>query len=542
MEPLGSADSNIDLQAKSLMENGVNEDEQLGMTSDGRLVTKQMLDSEHKKSWVYSIPCIGPWFVDSFESCQSILLRKLKGKVVGARNLNLKTLLTSPADWTMGLSEAPVISMQWQSENQLRSRDVNGRTVNYLRQNRPVRSPSQPSVGHETINALDFEVTDNHEMVHERIKQANAEAYQFHKSQKQEECFGQFKAEGKLADAELKSMKGYEEKSSQLFENSAVVVADGSRPYMEDRHLEACFTFQAGDKKIPVAMIAVFDGHGGDKAAVKAVKEMKERLKERLEYFNSKGLSETGIEEALRLVMVVVDREIINHGTTACLSAVIAGQLWTSNVGDSRALVQRKDNKDNCLPLSKDIQAESLVDLSQYELPGEGEFYLEPDDSEYGKALVDRGGLLSCKMVNGYPDVRIICKSSSESRFKKLIRKAGQKITGKKVAKKQHLELQPAKTLGDHNLAGASSPTGIVTCHKLDPKMDKLVVGCDGVFDVMTSETLTDYLSNHQDESSLEQCRQLAGKAYYADPESSDNLTLMVYSVKGMVERMKKLS
>lgn len=115
----------------------------------------------------------------------------------------------------------------------------------------------------------------------------------------------------------------------------------GRRPYMEDRHL-AVGQLKSDPR---ASLYAVFDGHGGARAAEFCVRNLVHALTTDLSYPGQPG-------KALASAFVRVDSEFvqlanlsrppIDDGTTAIAVLSIGRTLHIANAGDSRAvLVQR---------------------------------------------------------------------------------------------------------------------------------------------------------------------------------------------------------
>ncbi|MCB1148776.1 MAG: protein serine/threonine phosphatase 2C family protein [Chlamydiia bacterium] len=137
--------------------------------------------------------------------------------------------------------------------------------------------------------------------------------------------------------------------------NTGCGYAQGERPHMEDVHLAK--EFDVGSKRI--SLLAVFDGHGGDSAALFVARNIERVLKGFLEKF---GLSDVGIWNALKITCVHLDRAyLLLAGTTANIALFVDGHLWVANVGDSRALLLTKES---IVQLSDDAKCGTRFDSS----------------------------------------------------------------------------------------------------------------------------------------------------------------------------------
>lgn len=137
--------------------------------------------------------------------------------------------------------------------------------------------------------------------------------------------------------------------------NTGCGYAQGERASMEDVHLAK--EFDVGSKK--VSLLAVFDGHGGDSAALFVAWNIERVLKGFLEKF---GLSDVGIWNALKITCVHLDRAyLLLAGTTANIALFVEGHLWVANVGDSRALLLTEEK---IVQLSDDAKCGTRFDSS----------------------------------------------------------------------------------------------------------------------------------------------------------------------------------
>ncbi|MGY0218129.1 PP2C family serine/threonine-protein phosphatase [Endozoicomonadaceae bacterium StTr2] len=272
----------------------------------------------------------------------------------------------------------------------------------------------------------------------------------------------------------------------ETWSNAAVATSHGRAPYMEDRHLTTSFNINIGGREYPVKLSGVFDGHGGTEAAEFAVQNIQRFLINRLEEFNPQELTDAGIWNALKLAMVDLNNsynadlgEAFNPkaGTTANVCLMIDNNLWTANVGDSRALLVGPKNE--CLQLSRDAK---------------------PSDPDFKRSIEQRGGHVDEKADRVlFPDGSLgigTARSLGEQRFDGVI-SARPKIT--------KLEC-PAGGWGGHTL----------------------VQGCDGIFDVSTTRDIADFVHYGQEDglTSEEIATGLVENVYRAG--SFDNLSTMV--------------
>nr|CAD1828819.1 unnamed protein product [Ananas comosus var. bracteatus] len=108
---------------------------------------------------------------------------------------------------------------------------------------------------------------------------------------------------------------------------------------MEDRH-RAALDLRDDPQ---MAFFAIFDGHGGKKAAEFASENIGELIVEEVEKRGGESYSE--IEEAVKIGYLKTDKEFLKaeeSGGTCCVTALLRkGNLVISNAGDCRAVLSR---------------------------------------------------------------------------------------------------------------------------------------------------------------------------------------------------------
>ncbi|KAL6850391.1 hypothetical protein ACP4OV_021018 [Aristida adscensionis] len=260
----------------------------------------------------------------------------------------------------------------------------------------------------------------------------------------------------------------------------------GPRRYMEDEHIRIDdISDHLGSLwmcSVPSAFYGVFDGHGGSDAAA-FMKKHAMRL-----FFEEAGFPqasqeddmfvesvESSIRKAfLRADLALADDSIINRssGTTALTALVLGRQLLVANAGDCRAVLSRKG---------------VAVELSRDHRP--------TYDAEHQR-VIESGGYIEDGYLNGV--------------------------------------LSVTRALGDWDLKmpqGSPSPLIAepeIRWTTLTEDDEFLIIGCDGIWDVMTSQqavcTVRRGLRRHDDP---ERCaRELAMEAKRL--ETFDNLTVIV--------------
>ena len=252
----------------------------------------------------------------------------------------------------------------------------------------------------------------------------------------------------------------------------------GRRPTMEDEHLATHFQLNIAGRDYPIHLFGIFDGHGGVAAAEYVRDHLQEKLIETLLEFNSQGLSERGIWNALKMTSIRLNRDFKNQhhidadrmGTTATIAMILDGNLWTANVGDARIVLVNGGNPVQCTEDAK------------------------PNNPRYKQGIENRGGHVTD--VHGVP-----------------------RVNGK---------LAVARAIGDHGLNGAISARPKITRQSLSvfAHGSQLILGCDGVWDVTRSIDGANAVHAHRNRPAAELARNLTYSAYQAG--STDNISAMV--------------
>ena len=356
----------------------------------------------------------------------------------------------------------------------------------------------------EQVRMLEYRVVDDHQEVRRKIERANHTAADHQRGQNSgDEKYRHFEPERTLGMAKARKIHEFHSQEEYQVQGAGLATAAGDRGINEDAHLVTRFEFRAGNERIPVALAGVLDGHGGilprneteggkyysDRVADQLVPMVRKRL----EQYNEGGLTEAGVWNALKLAMVDLGRmEVTAQGTTACTVLAIKDRLWTVNVGDSRALLELPEGE--CLQLSED-QTPDGAERGTQQIPG-----------KYARSSIKRGG---------EPDER---------------RMRGPQRSG---------SLGPARSMGEHLLQGAISSRGKITSQPItdDVRRGHLMIGCDGIFDVATSEQVVQLMRTQRQRNPGVTNEELAAEivAHAFEAKSLDNLSAMVIPVASML-------
>jgi serine/threonine protein phosphatase PrpC len=218
----------------------------------------------------------------------------------------------------------------------------------------------------------------------------------------------------------------------------------GWRLNMEDAHIsEAKFDTNA-------SLFAIFDGHGGCEVAKFCGKYFGPELKKNSHYIG--GRYKEALEETfLKMDVMLLDpkysdeiRSLKNEeggesfaGCTATVTLIMKGVVWTANAGDSRAILWS----------NKKVKA-----LSEDHKP----------DNEIEKTRISKaGGFIIEGRVNGNLN---LSRALGDLEYKK------------------NASLKPAEQL--------ISPFPDVTCHEIKPEDKFLVMGCDGIWELLTMDEI----------------------------------------------------
>jgi serine/threonine protein phosphatase PrpC len=246
----------------------------------------------------------------------------------------------------------------------------------------------------------------------------------------------------------------------------------GRRGTMEDEDLAV--SGRAGAHSYE--LYAIFDGHGGDQTAKFLKGNLQKYVHEELK--KMKGSSDLEIWNALKSACVLCDDALksswIDSGSTGVIALRLNGDLWIANVGDSRAVWRKKDG--TTIQLSEDAK---------------------PNDPKYKRSIEKRGG--------------------------SVIYNQGFRVNGNLAVARS---FNDATTAGDEYFCISARPK-IVKVEKgeIEPG-DFLVLTCDGVPDVASSDDIGERAAQKIQECPEAAALHLVGGAYSSG--SGDNLSAMV--------------
>lgn len=260
----------------------------------------------------------------------------------------------------------------------------------------------------------------------------------------------------------------------------------GPRGSMDDDHIQiddlACHLGFVSNYPMPSAFYAVFDGHGGPDAAAFVKRNAMRLFFEDADMLQSYDTDEFFLEKLedshrrafIRADLALADEQSVSNscGTTALTALVLGRHLLVANAGDCRAVLCRRGT---AVEMSKDHRPSYLPERRRVE---------------------ELGGFIDDGYLNGY--------------------------------------LSVTRALGDWDLKfplGAASPliaepdVQLVTLTEED---EFLIIACDGIWDVMSSQVAVSFvrrgLRRHSDPQ--QSARDLVKEALRLN--TSDNLTAIV--------------
>jgi serine/threonine protein phosphatase PrpC len=240
----------------------------------------------------------------------------------------------------------------------------------------------------------------------------------------------------------------------------------GRRAEMEDAHV-ALENFRGRPDQ---GFFAIYDGHGGREVADFAAQNLHQNVMQML----AAGAPPL---EALKEAYDLTDEDIKNagiddrQGATAITALVISNQLYVANAGDARAVLDRNGT---ALRLSHDHKASDPNEQARIEQAG-------------GKVVIDKN--------DG-------------------------------IARVQD-QLAVGRALGDHGLKQFVTSEPNLHQETIQPQDSRVILACDGVWDVMTDQEALDLIKGEQNPDRAAQI--LKDEALRRG--TTDNVTAMVVNL-----------
>lgn len=243
----------------------------------------------------------------------------------------------------------------------------------------------------------------------------------------------------------------------------------GQRPSFEDTHVILKSFGGYKDK----SFFAIYDGHGGKEASEMAAKILHQILL--IELNKGKDINYT-FEKAFLDADRQIENAGIESGTTAVIAFINGKKLFVANAGDSRAVLDR--GKLGGKRLSYDHKAD------------------DPDEIKRMEVL---GGWVS-PAIKGFDVARV------------------------------NGDIAISRSLGDREFGELVSPKPFVSETKLIKHDERLILACDGIWDVMTDEDAVGLISRVNDPQKASDM--LKNEALKRG--SMDNISVMVVDFAGL--------
>lgn len=151
------------------------------------------------------------------------------------------------------------------------------------------------------------------------------------------------------------------------YDRIGVAITQGNRRTMEDFFLVDHLELTIKGIKTDATLLALFDGHFGSRCAIFLKRNLKRRLERALNkiYENRNANEKLEIFNLLTTISVDLSREynklpkFIDSGSTMIFCLIIKNELWTANVGDSRAVLWTRSG---LTALSRDAKPEEYAE------------------------------------------------------------------------------------------------------------------------------------------------------------------------------------
>lgn len=298
--------------------------------------------------------------------------------------------------------------------------------------------------------------------------------------------------------------KKYIEMHSSLgSEYVGIASAQGVRPAMQDTHLATVLNVKISkEKTVDVPLFAIFDGHGGEHCAKYLKEHLPKYLKNQLRSALSADDKDWVIFNLLKLTFVRLGKDYREHhkkfnatvplsGSTALMALLIDHYLWVACVGDTRAIISSPD---------------ATIALSEDAKPGRGE-----ENLKYNRSAEKRGGIVLLFDNGIYRVQKNLDMALSTARA------VGHSET--------ETGINPRSKVVKYDLKNLSRKAGTGDCF--------LMIGCDGIFDVASSQQVSRTIQKFSKKSPKEIAQTLITKAFEA--KSSDNLSALIFKLNPFI-------
>lgn len=225
----------------------------------------------------------------------------------------------------------------------------------------------------------------------------------------------------------------------------AVSCMQGWRVSMEDAHTTELNLEE--DESKSMALFGVFDGHGGEKAAIYTGENLPRILLEQQSF--KEGQYEQAMKDSFLAMDVALTKdELLSKDPSGCAATsvlITKDQIICANAGDSRTVMSVKDGE--CKPLSFDHK---------------------PTNEGEKARIVAAGGFVDMGRVNGN-----LALSRGIGDF----------------------EFKNNTTLGPEDQAVTALPDVLI--HERSADDEFIVLACDGIWDCLTSQQVVDFVRKY---------------------------------------------
>lgn len=252
----------------------------------------------------------------------------------------------------------------------------------------------------------------------------------------------------------------------------------GKRPTMEDAHAYACL-INSENIRNSSYVFGVFDGHGGDRVAKKVATLMPQELKA-----GNVSVAFENIEKEIR-----ARRELMQQGSTAIVAVAHSDKLEIANLGDSRCVLI---DKEGIITFeTKDHKIDNEQEAKRIFKAG----------NEVFRVFQSQEGKRTTEAVSSWEEIKKAKKMESPWR-----------IAG----------LAMPRSFGDIRIKQESKGGVIAQPEIFEQTMnadDIMILACDGVWDVMSSQDVTAFIVDHKNakkDTLLEKLAQLQQNEHVA--------------------------
>ncbi len=287
----------------------------------------------------------------------------------------------------------------------------------------------------------------------------------------------------------------------------------GTRETMEDAHV-AERNFMGDPKKF---YGAIFDGHHGKQAAEFAAQKLHKYLSLALEGGNDP-------EIAMKSAFVITDKKLeeefsgeeYEDAGAAALAALIDGKkAYIAHAGDVRAVLVREDSEER---LSEDHKPEDPKEKARVEAAG-GKVY------QRARLKLPDGSVVE---TNDWINPQV----------KKEFSLRGAKVTDKDAVRvylpgEKGGGISMSRSLGDAWAKEALTPEPEVRSFEIRPGDLKLIIACDGVWNVITDTMAADLARGKSAQEAAEAIVKEINSRQKEKGVTQDNVTVLVIDLNG---------